>query len=149
MAETRIRGQEVTIRLARGNQVEATITAIKDFSYQYETATISEGYIGETTMRQDDIFNGISGSFTVDHESQDVLLLADFIKKRARRSPEAPINQSRINATGRFTFPNGETPRVLIKDMKFDAIPVNIGSRDTYVNTTFSFRCEDALVITT
>lgn len=147
MAETRIRGQEVSIRISQGNEVQDTVTAIKDFSAQWDFATISEGYVGETTMRQDDIFNGISGSFTVDHESQDLMLLLDTIRQRAQR--RLALASSQINATGRFTFPNGETPLLLIPDMKFDAVPVTIGSRDTYVNSAFPYKAETARVLTT
>ena len=147
VAETRIRGQEVVIRIARENLVEQTMTAIKDFSFQYDFATISEGYLGETTMRKDDIFNGVSGSFTVDQESQDLLLFQDFLKRRAQRRADVPINQSRVNATVRLSFPNGESPRILIRDMKFGPVPNAAPSRDAYLNASFSYEAEDAKVI--
>lgn len=134
------------MRLARGNVVEGTITAIKDFSFQYDFATIDEGYLGETSMRKDDIFNGISGSLTIDLEGQEALEFLEFIKQRAQR--RISVNDSRVNATTRLTFPNGQTPRVLVRDMKFDAAPVNAPSRDAYVNTTLSYKAEDAIVIT-
>ena len=123
------------------------MTAIKDFTFQYDFATLSEGYLGETTMRKDDIFNGISGSFVVDQESQDILLFQNFLKQRAQRNPAVPINQSRVNATVRLTFPNGESPRVIIRDMKFGAAPNAAPARDAYVNTSFSYEAEDARVI--
>jgi hypothetical protein len=147
MAETRIRGQEVSIRISRNANVESTITAVKDFTVQLDMATLDEGYLGETTMRKDDIFNGVSGSFTIDHESQDILVFMDFIKQRAQR--RIPVNQSRANATGRFTFPNGDVPRLLIPDMKFDAIPISVPGRNAYVNSSFSYKAEDVRFITT
>ena len=125
------------------------MTAFSDFTFQYDFATQEEGYLGETTMRKDDIFNGISGSFTVHQESQEILLFQDFLKRRAQRKPDTPVNQSRVNATVRLTFPNGETPRVIIRDMKFDASPNAAPSRDAYVNTAFSYKAEDARVIAT
>jgi hypothetical protein len=137
MSETRLRGQEVTIRLARGNEVEATITAITDFTAQLDLAILSEGYIGETTMRKDDIYNGTSGGFTVHNESQELFTFVDFLARRAQRL--IPVNESTVNAVGRFTFPNGQTPRLLIRDMKFGAIPIAVPSRDAYVNTGFTY----------
>jgi hypothetical protein len=147
MAETRLRGQEVTLRLVRGRDVEATVTAFKDFTVQFDLATMEEGYLGELTMRKDDIYNGVSGSFTVDAESQDLFVLMDFIKRRAQR--KIPVNQSTINVTARFTFPNGETPKLLIRDLKFDAIPIAVPGRNAYVNGSFSYKAEDARFITT
>ena len=149
MTETRLRGQEVNMRLVRNGIVEETVTAFKDFSVQLDMATLDEGYLGETTQRKDDIYNGVSGSFTVDHESQDILLLMEFIKNRAQRDPNVPIQSSTVNATVRLTFPNGDTPRILVKDMKFDPLPISVPSRDAYVNTGFSYKSEDAQFITT
>jgi hypothetical protein len=147
MSETRLRGQEVSIRLARGGVVEDEVTAIKDLTVTFETATISEGYLGETTMRQDMIFNGISGSFTVDAESNDLLTLIEFIQANATR--ERSPNVARVNLTARFSFPNGQTPRVIVRDLQFDSIPLNVPSRDAYVNVAFSFKAENARILTT
>lgn len=135
----------MVLRITREGRPETTLTAFSDFTFQYDFASSEEGYLGETTMRKDDIYNGISGSFTVHAESQDLLLFLDFIKERAQRKRN--VNQSRINATVRLTFPNGETPRVLIRDMKFDAAPVAVPGRDAYVNTAFSYKAEDAKTI--
>ncbi len=148
MSETRLRGQEVSIRLTRANRVETTITAIKDLSIQWDFATIEEGYIGETTMRKDDIFNGMSGSLTIDAEDQALFLFIDFLKRRAQRRPDVPINESRVNMTARYTFPNGQTPRILTKDMKFDSIPLATPSRDAYVNVTMPWKAEDSRILT-
>lgn len=146
MSESRVRGQEVVLRIARGNVPEATITAFKSITIQYDFATIEEGYLGETTMRKDDIFNGLSGTLEVDHESQDLLLFLDFLKRRAQR--EISVVSNRVNATARFTFPNGQTPKVLVRDMKFDAIPVNIPGRAAYVNSSLPWKAEDGRVLT-
>lgn len=146
MSETRLRGQEVSIRLARGGIVEDEVTAIKDLTVTFETSTISEQYLGETTVRQDMIFNGISGSFTVDAESNDLLTLIEFITENATR--ERNPNVARVNLTARFAFPNGQTPRVIVRDLQFDAIPLNVPGRDAYVNVAFSFKAENARILT-
>lgn len=132
-------------RITRGGRVEDTITAFKDFSFQYEFAQNSEGYLGETTERKDEIFNGISGSFTVHQESQDILFFQQAIKERAQR--KVAVNGQRINITARLTFPNGETPRVIIPDVKFGATPNNVPGRADYVNTAFTYAAEDARII--
>lgn len=147
MSETRIKGQEVTVRISRQRQIEASITAIKDLTIQFDFATLEEGYLGEKTMRKDDIFNGLSGSMTIDAESQDVFQLIEFIKLRAQRDPSISLADSRINATATFAFPNGQRPKIVVRDMKFDAIPIGVPSRDGYVNMTLSWKAEDARVL--
>lgn len=146
MTETRIRGQEVSIRITRANRIETTLTAIKDFTVQWDFASSEEGYLGETTMRKDMIFNGMSGSMTIDAEGQEMLLFIEFLKQKAQRKID--INENQVNATARFTFPNGQTPRLLIRDMEFDGVPFAAGSRDAYVNGTFPWKAEDSRVLT-
>lgn len=146
MGETRIRGQEAQIRLSRNAVVESTITAIKTFNIQWDFAILEEGYLGEKTMRKDDIFNGGSGAFDIDPESQELLLLIDFIRQRAQR--RTAVNDSRVNSTVRLTFPNGDTPLVLLPDMKFDPANLTIPKRDSYVSSSFSYKVEEPRIIT-
>ncbi len=146
MTETRIRGQEVTIRLAKANDIQATITAFKDFTMTFRGKILEEGYLGETTLRYDDISDGIAGTFTLHAESQDILLLLQYIQQRQQRA--ISVQTSRINTTARFSFPNGDTPKAFIKDMKFGEIPLAIPERSQYVNAAFPFNAERAQFIT-
>lgn len=146
--ETRIKGQEVAIRLSVGGDVQNTITAIRDFNVQLDVELTDEGYLGETTNRKDEIFNGISGAFTVDPESQDLILLSDFVKRRAQRRADAPLSRT-INATVRFNFPNGDAPLVLVPDMKFGPMNIQVPDRGSYVSEPFSYATSDWKVIST
>ncbi len=146
MTELRIKGQEASIRISREGVPLETLTAIKDFTWSYMFSILSEGYVGETTMRKDDIYNGISGSFTVHQESQDLLIFLEFLKERAQRKRNP--NTSRVNASVRLNFPNGEAPLSIIRDMKFGDAPNAIPSREGYVNTAFSYEAEDTKLIT-
>jgi len=138
MADTRLRGQEVTVRMARGGVTENTITAVKNFSLSIDMATLEEQYLGETSKRFDDIAHGCSGSFSVDVEDPAVFALIDFIVARAQRKVNP--NQETVNITARFQFPDGRRTRAMIKDVKFDAIPIEVGGRESYVGTSFSFK---------
>lgn len=128
----------MVVRLARENITEAQVTAFKDFTTSFDLATLEEGYLGETENRFDDIANGSSGSFTIDAEGPEVFRLINFIVERAQRRRD--VNTSRVNATASYQFPDGRRPRLLTKDMKFDAIPISTGGRDAYVNAAFSYK---------
>lgn len=136
-AEFRIFGKEVTIRLTQAGKLLGTITAIKNFVFQTDHRIISEGYLGETSMRQDEIFDGVSGSFSVNPEDQTPLLLQQLIATRAQRRI---AQEEEVNCTFRAAFPNGQTPKITIPDMHFDPIPFNVGARDAYVEMSFSYK---------
>lgn len=138
MAETRLRGQEVVLRLARGGNLEATLTAIKDFTISFDIASIEAQYLGETEKRFDDIAHGCSGSFGIDLEGPELFTLVQFLLDRAAR--RADVNEAQVNATARLEFPDGRIVRIVIKDLKFDAIPVASPGRDQYVNATFNYK---------
>jgi hypothetical protein len=149
MAENRLKGQDVQIRLNLGRNILRTITAVDSFTFTYQFAILSKGYLGETTMRKDDIFNGIAGNLRFDQESQDALVLLDTIKRRAQRLPDVPVNETVINAAVTLSFPNGQRPRVAIRGLAFGDSSVEVSSRDAYVGTPLSFEAPDARVITT
>lgn len=138
MADNRLKGQDVVVRITRQGRLEAQITAVKDFAINVDAASIQEGYLGEPEDRFDDIVNGCSGSITVAHEGPEVLRLVQFIIDRAQRKIVG--DDAKINVTARFNFPDGRRPRVMVRDLKFDQIPIGASGRAEYVNTTFSFK---------
>lgn len=138
MADTRLKGQEVVIRFTRQGRLESQVTAVKDFTINVDLATIQEGYLGEPEDRFDDIVNGCSGSISIVHEGPEVLRLIQFIIDRAQRKIVG--DDAKINVTARFNFPDGRRPRVMIRDLKFDAIPIGASGRAEYVGSTFSFK---------
>jgi hypothetical protein len=139
VADNRIKGQEVAIRITRQGRLEAQITAIKDCTLNLDSATIEEGYLNETSNRFDDVVNGASGSFGVTNEGPELLRLVDFISQRAQRRITG--GDLRINLTGRFSWPDGRRARMMFSDLKFDQVPIAMPGRAEYVTSTFSFKC--------
>lgn len=147
MAETlRIRGQEVQVRITRGGVLEATITAIKSLSIEVSTRILTDQFLGETAMRHDDIYDGVRGSFVIQPEGQEALILQRAIKERAQRRTAQAASQ--VNITARLQFPDGRVPLIVVPDCKFGPMPLNVGSRDAYVDQTFSFEADDYSLIT-
>lgn len=140
MAETRIRGQEVVMRLTRGGNTESTLTAIKDFTCTFDFQTLEEGYLGETNKRFDMIVNGCSGSFTIDLESPDHFTFLAFLTDVASRRVDP--NQQQVNAVTRYQFSNGAVGRLSISNMVFDPIALAAPARDAYVNASYSYKAQ-------
>jgi hypothetical protein len=113
------------------------------FNFEAEMETLSQGYLGETTERKDDIFKGMRGKMEIHLEAQDYLRFAqEVIYRSQRRTPGVVFNiQSTLN------FPNGQRPRVLLEDVFFGPLPVDIGSREDYVTASVDFECSNYKVL--
>lgn len=137
----RIRGQEMQIRLTRAGVLERTLTAIKSMTFTAHFTILSEGMIGETTNRRDEIFTGVGIALDFQPESKDAWSLIDFVKTRASRRGDQSL--FRINMTFTGNFPNGDRPRITTPDLKFGDMPITVGGREQYVGQTLTAETED------
>ena len=135
----RIRGQEVELMAVVNGVPAATTTAVKSFEVAVKTEIKEEGYLGETTNRYDEIFNGVRGhiEFHVDNQAFLDIVLA-IVDRARRRTPGVKIN---IKAT--LNFANGDRPRVLMQDCFFGEQPIGFGSRTDYGTYRLEFACSD------
>lgn len=139
MADQRIKGQEVQIQLIQGGQVLAAFNAIGSFSDTQKSEKIEQGYLGETTNRHDDIFNGFDGNFNFHMENSAWTQFAIAVRARQRRQqPDLVFNIVRSDL-----YPNGETFTRTYPDVKFGPLPNNIGGRGDYVEGTIDFSSDE------
>lgn len=136
----RIKGQEVRVTMvAPTGTVEAIGSGgVSSFELEFKTEILSEGYLGETTERKDDIFKGVSGRMEIHLDRQSYFRFVQAVTDRSQRRSAA---EARFNVLTSLTFPNGERPRVLLEDIFFGPLPVNVGGRDEYVAATIEFEC--------
>src|SRR5262245_22175241 len=144
MSATRARGQEIELRIVADGELEKTITLFQSFEVEAQLELRSEGYLGETTMRKDDIYNGVRIRTTMHLENQDWFFLQRKIIDRARRRTPAV----QFNFIVVLFFPNGETPRVSIPDVSFGAQPLAVANRGDYVTVTLEGEAADFDVLT-
>lgn len=136
----RIKGQETSVVFTGPNGVEDTFKAIISFDATQMQEILSEGYLGETSNRRDDIFNGYSGELEMHLESSVYVAFAERVKDRAqRRSPAS----GQFNVTGVYNFPNGQRIRWIFIDVFFGDLPLSTGGRGEYVSAKVSFECQD------
>lgn len=143
MSEYRILGKSVRVLVTRDGDIVSEITAIRNFTFQTGHRILTENYLGETSARHDEIFDEVTGSFTVNPEGPDILSLQELI---TNRSTERTADPEQVSATFRITFPTGVIRRISIPNLKFDPIPLNIGGRDAYVEMSFSFKSNGYLL---
>lgn len=145
MTQSRIRGEDVEVMLVAGGQQQDLITDIKSLEITLDLQVLSEGFLGETTMRKDDIFNGVSGRIEMHFSDIAVFKLLGNIVNRARRR----MPGFTVNIKGTFRFPNGQVARCILPNVKFGQVPISFGDRAAYGSITLPFENEDLTVLTT
>jgi len=144
MTAQRIKGQEVSVVFVGPTGTEDTFGAVQSFEATTQMEILTEGYLGETSNRRDDIFNGLTGSVDIHLQTNEYAAFWRRVKDRAqRRSPAA----GQFNATGVFNFPNGQKMRFQLIDIFFGEMPMNAGARGEYVSVSVPFECQDGFLL--
>jgi hypothetical protein len=145
MAVDRLKGQECAISITVGGALQTYIDTVQSAEIEFELDLLEEGYLGETSDRVDSVFKLMRVSLTCHLSQGDYLQLADAIVARAqRRAGGAP----QIDLIGTFAFPNGDLPSILVPDIYFESIPLNIGGRDEFVEMTLSGKARGYQLLT-
>ncbi|HOA00801.1 MAG TPA: hypothetical protein PKI27_00685 [Dermatophilaceae bacterium] len=129
MADARLKGQEVEIRLVQAGQPLTTIAAIGSFNDSVMLETKQDGFLGEPVDRFDDILRG----YSMDLEFQVTQAAwVDFqtaiIDRAQRKTPDMVFNVVRTDF-----YSNGDTLILTYKDVRFGAQPTSIASRGDFV----------------
>lgn len=135
MAETRIKGQETSLIFVVGGEPINELAEVRSFDITGILEIITEGYLGETSDRRDEIFRGTRGSMEIHVSSRkSVELMLQIIDRAARRDPDLVIN-----AKTTLQFPTGDRLRILVPNIFFGEIPLGFASRGDYGTTSFSW----------
>ena len=138
MPSYRVRGQEVSVQVVQNGKIVAELTDVKSFDVEFQMDVMKEGYLGEFTDRRDDMFKGISGKIEFHIENNAPF---DFINAIVQRS-QSRVKGTQFNVQSTINLPNGQVKRLLVYDIFFSSIPVNVSGRSDYV--TYSLPYEAA-----
>jgi hypothetical protein len=143
MADQRIKGQEVELLLVVNGVPQTTTTDVRSMEVAPKLEMLEEGYLGETSDRYDEIYKGIRGNIELHFENQDVFTFFQSVVNRARRRTPGTT----INIKAALNFPNGQRPRIIIKDAYFGEFPIGFGSRQDYGTVRLDFQATDYSVL--
>lgn len=129
MSSQRLKGQEVAVAILRGGALEDSLTAITDFHATFKFSKLTQRYLGETTIRTDEIYEGIEGKLKLHLYSQDFLHYITGLMNRARRNTPLVV----FNMLATLNFPNGDTPTVTFPDVSFGDVPFETPGGKEYV----------------
>ena len=138
MPSYRVRGQEVSVQVVQDGKIVAELNDVKSFDVEFQMNVMTEGYLGEFTDRRDDMFKGISGKIEFHIENNAPF---DFINAVVQRS-QSRVKGTQFNVQSTVNLPNGQVKRLLVNDIFFSSIPVNVSGRSDYV--TYSLPYEAA-----
>jgi len=131
----RIKGQEVEVLLLLNGEPVSSATAVQSLSIEQQLDVTAEGYLGETTNRRDEVYNGVAGSMALHMDDPDVFNVVQAIVERATRRAAGTT----INIKAALAFPNGELKRVLVEDCYFGSIPMEFSSRTDFGTLSLDF----------
>jgi antitoxin (DNA-binding transcriptional repressor) of toxin-antitoxin stability system len=143
MASPRIAGQDTEVTVVVDGEPVANITAVKSFDVTWKMMIKTEEYVGETTPRKDDFFEGLSGRIEVDMEGTDVLTLIQTIQTRAQNRALT----TKIGVKSTLQFPDGSRVIINIPNVFFSDIPMNFASRTDYGKITLSYEAETGRIV--
>ncbi len=139
MADKRLKGQEVSVQVVVGGQLSDAFTAVASFNDTAKFDKKEDGFLGETTNRYDETFNGFDGSLEMQVSSQKWMEFQALIKARAKREqPDLIINLVRVDF-----YANGDTPTRTYQDCSFGPMPSNVPDRGGFVTVSLDFSCGD------
>lgn len=139
----RIAGQDTEISIVVGGTPVTTIRAIRSFDITWKMKIVSEEYVGETSPRKDDFFEGLSGKIELDMENAESLTLIQTIQ--ARQQNRAISTQIGVKTT--LQFPDGDRAIINIPDTFYSDIPMSFASRTDYGKMTLSWEASNGRII--
>lgn len=144
MANDRLKGQEVSIRVINAGVVVAAIDSVSSFNEEVALELKEAGFLGEFVNRFDEILNGFGGDMEIHLTRADVVELELAIVNKAQRLiPNLVFNVIRTDI-----FPNGDSNIYTYTDVHWGPISSPVASRGDYVKKKYQFKCSERPVAT-
>lgn len=142
MADPRLKGQEISIRVIQAGSVVNTISAVASFNDSVMLEIKEDGFLGEPVNRFDNVLNGYSGDFEFQPSTAHWLEFVQSAEAKARREQPALI----FNIVRTDFFANGETAIITYSDVSFGAIPTSIPAKNDFVKAKMEFKCGERTI---
>jgi hypothetical protein len=100
VANKRLKGQETQIQVLQDGTLVGAINAVMSFNDTCKLEKKEDGFLGETTNRYDEVFNGYDGGAEMQVSEQGWINFQQAVKARAKR--ETP-NMAILRAVSTLT----------------------------------------------
>jgi hypothetical protein len=140
--DARLKGQEISIRVVDDGQLVSQIDSIGTFNDNVKFELKEDGFLGETTNRYDEVFNGFGFDFEYQPTAATHLELTERIAARARRDvPNRTFNIVRTDF-----FANGQSAIVTYIDVKWGPTGTSIAGKNEFVKVKMEGGCSERTV---
>lgn len=141
MADKRLRGEQVEIKLVENGAPVDTWRALASGSIECKNDILEEEFLGETAPRFDAIFKGWGLSLELQMESAAEETFVDAVQAKNQRRAGAPV---RFDIVWTNSYPTGQVTLRVLKDVEFGAFKIDAGGRSDYVKLSFDGSCSSA-----
>lgn len=139
----RIRGQEVKVWLTKSDVPIQVLTDVRNFELTPKFTKLEEKYLGETSNRYDDMFDGVDFSMELHLEDPNVTEFLKLVQGRAQNRAD----KTKIAIQAELQFAVGAPKKISLPDCFFENLPLNVGGRSEYVTLKISGSCNTFTVI--
>lgn len=135
MADPRLKGQEMSIRVVDGSEVVDQIDSTASFNDSVKFEIKEDGFLGEVVNRFDTVLNGYSGDMEFQvHDAKWLLFVERVEKKATREDPTITFNIVRTDF-----FANGSSAVIVYKDVSWGEFGTSVGSRTDFTKVKAPF----------
>jgi len=135
----RIRGADVALVITDDGALADTLTAIESFNAVFKFEKLVQRYLGEQTVRTDEIFAGCEGKLKFHLYDEAFTNFITDLQLRAERLDPTIV----FNTAATMNFPNGEAPVITFPVQNFGDIPLDMANAKDYVALDFDWICSD------
>lgn len=146
MANKRLRGEQVTIKLIQNGAPVEDWRAIASGSLTCKNDVLEEEFLGETAPRFDAIFKGWSMDLELQMESAAEETFVDAVQAKNQRRAGAPV---RFDIVWTNSYPTGQVTLRVLEDIEFGEFKIDAGGRADYVKLSFDGSCSQATRVDT
>jgi hypothetical protein len=141
VANKRLKGQETQIQVLQDGTLVGAINAVMSFNDTAKFEKKEDGFLGETTNRYDEVFNGYDGGAEMQVSEQGWINFQQAVKARAKRETPNTI----FNIVTVDFYANGDSPSRIYPDVSWGPMPKTVGGRGEFVTVSLDFSCGDVI----
>ena len=139
MSLPRLKGQQVEIRFIKGGKIWQAYTNIVSYSVRPKLRVLEQGFLGETTNRHDEVFDGATGNISFHCDRKEAETLIQDVIDRAK----GDIATFAINIVETNYYPGGDTVKFIYPDVKISDPEKNASGRGDYVTLGFTWSVDN------
>lgn len=139
---TRIKGQDTLLEVYADNvAIIQAHSPIRSFEVTFKQQKLEEQYLGDPSMRYDEIFQGVDFNMEMHFENENVLKFVELIRNRA--TGQSAATKAVVNIRTTLQFSGGNKQNIVLTDCYFENIPMNFADRSSYGTVTLTGSCSN------